>query len=102
MSVFVESEHVSIIGESLFWFPQCFGDRISFPFHVVLITSSLFSVIDDRVYFIDFFFVFEFRRRFREIRSVDIVLFVGSKEGGMEDIIDSPRRRELESISHWS
>ena len=54
MLVFVESEHVSIIGESLFWFPRCFGDRISFPFHVVLITSSSFSVIDYRVYFIDF------------------------------------------------
>ena len=64
MSVFVENEHVSIIGESLFWFPWCFGDRISFPFHVVLITSSSFSMIDDRIYFIDFFFVFKFRRRF--------------------------------------
>ena len=102
MSVFVESEHVSIIGESLFWFPRCFRDRISLPFHVVLITLSSFSMIDDRIYFIDFFFVFEFRQRFREVRSVDIVLFVGSKEGGVEDIMDSPRRRELESISHWS
>ena len=95
MSVFVENEHVSIIGESLFWFPRCFGDRISFPFHVVLITSSSFSMIDDQIYFIDFFFVFKFCRRFREIRSVDIVLFVGSEEGGMEDIMDLPRRREL-------
>jgi len=102
MLVFVESKHVSIVGESLFWFPQCFGDRISFPFHVVLITSSSFLMIDDRIYFIDFFFIFEFHQQFREIRSVDIVLFVGSKEGGMEDIMDSPRRRELESISHWS
>jgi len=58
-------------------------------------------MIDDQIYFIDFFFIFEFRQRFREVRSVDIVLFVGSKEGGMEDIMDSPRR-ELESISHWS
>jgi len=59
-------------------------------------------MIDDRIYFIDFFFIFEFCWRFREIRSVDIVLFVGLKEGGMEDNMDSPRRGELESISHWS
>ena len=81
MSIFVESKHVSIVGESLFWFPQCFGDRISFPFHIVLIASSSFLMINDRIYFIDFFFVFEFRQQFREIRSVDIILFVRLKEG---------------------
>jgi len=59
-------------------------------------------MIDDWIYFIDFFFVFKFCRQFREIKSVDIILFIGSKEGGVEDIMDSPRRRELESISHWS
>jgi len=59
-------------------------------------------MIDDQIYFIDLFFIFEFCRRFREIRSVDIVLFVRSKEDGMEAIMDSPRRRELESMSHWS
>jgi len=59
-------------------------------------------MIDDQIYFIDFFFVFKFRRRFREIRSVDIVLFVGLKKGGVEDVMDSPRGRKLESISHWS
>jgi len=44
-------------------------------------------MIDDWIYFIDFFFIFKFCRRFREIRSIDIVLFVGLKEGGVEDIM---------------
>jgi len=59
-------------------------------------------MIDDRIYFIDFFFVVKFRWQFREVRSIYIVFFIRLKEGGMEDIMDFPRGRELEPISHWS
>ena len=102
MSVLVENKHISIIGESLFWFPQCFGDRISFPFHIVLIASSLFLMINDRIHFVDFFFIVKFCWWFRKVRSIDIIFLVGSKESGMEDIMNLPRGMKLELIGHWS
>jgi len=104
MSVLVENKHISIIGESLFWFPRCFGDRISFPFHIVLIASSLFLMINDRIHFVDFFFIVKFCQRFMKVRSIGVWyhFLVGSKESGMEDIMNLPRGMKLELIGHWS
>ena len=44
VSIFVDSQHVAVVGECRFRFPCCIGNGISFPFQEVLVSLSSSSV----------------------------------------------------------
>ena len=87
---FVLFQGVPIIGEHMLRFPWGVRDRITLPFDVILVTTTLFSMVEDGLDFVYFFSFYQFRWWFWEILSIGLVFSVRFKECRMENIVNSP------------
>ena len=47
-------KHVAVVREGTFRFPRCFGNRISFPFHEVLISSASLPMLQNSLHVVHF------------------------------------------------
>ena len=58
-------------------------------------------MIDESFYFILFFSIHDVRCGKGMIRSVDVVLMVWSKKGGVEHGVDTPFLRKIKFVYQW-
>ena len=84
------------------WLPGIVRDGISFPFDQILQLSSVDSTVLDLLYFIFVRSLNQIGRRFREVGSMCLCLFVRHEKSEVEYIMDLPPSRKGQSVRYWS
>ena len=79
----------------------CFWVIIPFDQVLELAPSAMEAMVSNGLDFVLLFSIHYLRGRFRKVDPMFFCFAIRCQQAGMEDVMDSPGRGELELISNW-